>query len=245
MSGAAYDERIRRAEELARGHASASEALRFYAEVAAFQKFVYGGLTASCTAASLGARIPELRLLVERAGPRKLADAARDRDWADLPQRFWTTRESQDEASAFFARALLQPWAEWRAERSNADPANQGKPLCPFCDGRPVAAILRPEGHGAKRSLLCSLCATEWSFARVRCPACGEENFERLPVYTAPEFECLRVEACEGCGKYLKSVDLTKNGLAVPVVDELAALPLDLWAREHGYCKLERNLLGF
>jgi formate dehydrogenase maturation protein FdhE len=39
-------------------------------------------------------------------------------------------------------------------------------------------------------------------------------------------------------------VDLTKNGLAVPVVDELATIPMNLWAHEHGYVKLRTNLLG-
>ena len=39
------------------------------------------------------------------------------------------------------------------------------------------------------------------------------------------------VEACDSCHCYLKSVDLTVNGLAVPVVDELAtAAALDVWA---------------
>jgi hypothetical protein len=46
------------------------------------------------------------------------------------------------------------------------------------------------------------------------------------------------------CHTYLKSIDLTKTGLAVAVVDELATIPLDLWAREHGYEKLQINLLG-
>jgi formate dehydrogenase maturation protein FdhE len=39
-------------------------------------------------------------------------------------------------------------------------------------------------------------------------------------------------------------VDLTKNGHAVPVVDELATIPLNLWAQEHGYTKVQPNLLG-
>jgi formate dehydrogenase maturation protein FdhE len=39
-------------------------------------------------------------------------------------------------------------------------------------------------------------------------------------------------------------VDLTKNGLAVPLIDELASVPLNLWARENGYTKLQLNLLG-
>jgi FdhE protein len=52
------------------------------------------------------------------------------------------------------------------------------------------------------------------------------------------------VEACETCKRYLKTVDLTKNGLAIPEVDELAAIPLSLWAQEKGYTKLQTNLLG-
>jgi formate dehydrogenase maturation protein FdhE len=36
---------------------------------------------------------------------------------------------------------------------------------------------------------------------------------------------------------------LTKSGRAEPVVDEMAAIPLDLWAEKQGYMKLQRNLL--
>ena len=53
-----------------------------------------------------------------------------------------------------------------------------------------------------------------------------------------------KLEACDHCRTYIKSIDLTKNGLAVPVVDELASVPLDIWAEEHGYTKLQPNLLG-
>jgi formate dehydrogenase maturation protein FdhE len=42
----------------------------------------------------------------------------------------------------------------------------------------------------------------------------------------------------------MKTVDLTKDGHAVPLVDELAFIPLDLWASEHGYEKIHPNLLG-
>jgi formate dehydrogenase maturation protein FdhE len=37
---------------------------------------------------------------------------------------------------------------------------------------------------------------------------------------------------------------LSRNALAVPIVDEMASIPLDLWAQERGYRKLEVNLLG-
>jgi FdhE protein len=54
----------------------------------------------------------------------------------------------------------------------------------------------------------------------------------------------MRVEACDVCRTYIKSVDLTGNGHAVPAVDELATVALNIWADERGYLKLETNLLG-
>ncbi|MFQ5790858.1 MAG: hypothetical protein ACE5JI_10325 [Acidobacteriota bacterium] len=37
---------------------------------------------------------------------------------------------------------------------------------------------------------------------------------------------------------------LSKDPEAVPDVDEVAALPLDVWAREQGFRKLHPNLAG-
>ena len=62
--------------------------------------------------------------------------------------------------------------------------------------------------------------------------------------YTAAELPYIRVECCDTCQTYVKCIDLTKNGLAEPLVDELASVPLNLWAQEHGYAKLHPNLLG-
>ena len=64
-------------------------------------------------------------------------------------------------------------------------------------------------------------------------------------AYVASQFAHVRVEACETCRTYINTIDLTKDGRAVPEVDELAAVPLTLWADENGYAKLERNLFGF
>jgi formate dehydrogenase maturation protein FdhE len=109
---------------------------------------------------------------------------------------------------------------------------------------RPLCAVLRPEGDGGKRSLVCAVCLVEWEFNRIRCPNCGEEDERKLPVYTAEQIGWVRVEACDSCRSYLKSIDLTKNGLAVPEVDEIAAVALDIWAAEQGYSKLCPNLFG-
>jgi FdhE protein len=103
--------------------------------------------------------------------------------------------------------------------------------------------VLRPEGEGAKRSLVCSFCRTEWDYVRIACPVCDERREDKLCVYTAPKFDTVRVEACDTCRAYIITVDLTRSGLAVPEVDALAAIPLTLWADETGYQKVTRSVL--
>jgi FdhE protein len=137
----------------------------------------------------------------------------------------------------------LQPFYEYRASQRPVELGGE-KAACPFCGERPQVGVLRGEGDGAKRSLICSLCSTEWDFRRLLCPSCGEEAPEKLPVYLAEEIPYIRVEACDTCHTYIKAVDLSKNGLAVPLVDELATVSLSLWAQEHEYTKLQVNLLG-
>jgi FdhE protein len=61
----------------------------------------------------------------------------------------------------------------------------------------------------------------------------------------APTFPHLRIDACASCEQYLLDVDLSRDARAVPEVDELAALPLDLYAAERGLSKITPNLMGF
>ncbi len=92
--------------------------------------------------------------------------------------------------------------------------------------------------------MVCSFCLAEWEFRRILCPVCGEESDPRLPVFTAQEFPYFRVDGCDTCKHYLLSVDLSKNGRALPLVDEIAAAPLDFGARQQGFEKIVPNLLG-
>jgi formate dehydrogenase maturation protein FdhE len=54
----------------------------------------------------------------------------------------------------------------------------------------------------------------------------------------------MRIDACAACSRYLVSIDLGRDARAVPVVDELAAIPLDLHAVERGFTKVVPNLMG-
>jgi formate dehydrogenase accessory protein FdhE len=172
-------------------------------------------------------RDPELAAgIVEDSEPRSAnGKAATDSDW-------------------LLAWMFLQPYAEYLADHRETAKVDGTPSTCPLCGCKPIVGVLRREGDGAKKSLICMLCAHEWVFRRIYCPACGEEREPQLAYYSAPEIAHVRVDVCDTCHTYLKSVDLTKTGLAVAVVDELATIPLDLWAREHGYDKLQMNLLG-
>ncbi len=247
MISSPWDSRIERAEDLAKSHAPAAEILRFYGEVMRLQKAVYEKLTFARVqrpdASVLLPHFPALLSLAKRAGTAPLARVASELAQDQTKWPGVLADQDAGEEEAFFARALLQPLFEYRASQSDTA-AGAVQPACPFCGERPQVAVLRGEGEGGKRSLICSLCSTEWDFRRLLCPQCGEEAERQLPVYTTEQFPHVRVEACDTCHTYIKSVDLTKNGLAVPVVEELATVALSLWAEQHGYTKLQLNLLG-
>ena len=105
--------------------------------------------------------------------------------------------------------------------------------------------MLREAGHGAKRSLLCGLCLTEWPSMRLVCAGCSESQFEKLPVFRADEYDAVRVDACESCRTYIKTIDLTGMGAAVPVVDDLQAYRSISGPANTGICARGRTCCGF
>ena len=265
-----YEPRLRRVERLSSTYSSAAEILAFYHEILAFQKNLHAQITRSAkdrsTPALDGGKrgeldhslvLPHFRALlslVESKGPAVLAESARQ--LAELPSDAWMAQlnayweyagryDQQIGAFAqFFPRALLQPYVEFISNKNFVPSIGATPRLCPLCGARPLIGVLRPEGDGGKRFLLCSFCSHEWEFRRILCPTCAEEREEKLPVYVAEQFPHVRVEACETCKFFLRTIDLTKDGHAVPLVDDLAAIPLTLWAHEHGYSRLQPNLLG-
>jgi formate dehydrogenase maturation protein FdhE len=154
--------------------------------------------------------------------------------------------DSESPAERFVVESLRQAFAEQLVNRNPSPPTREIDAVmrCPRCAALPVAAVLREAGHGAKRFLLCALCLHEWECLRIVCPACGEEDFDRLPVYTAEQFAHVRISACDSCHHYIKTIDLTTDGLAVPCVDDIASVSLDIWARERGYTRVKSNVLG-
>ena len=265
-----YDRRIRRADRLTVLHPFTQEVLTFYKQIAEFQKRLYAQVLSGGESRRVNESLPSLRqelktegllphfqeflTLVDTSAPVTLAESARQLStqspeaWANVLEDYWATSGRDDRPNAafdqFLARAFLQAFAEHLAADRAADQTPGFPSLCPLCGARPLLGVLRPEGDGAKRFLLCSFCSREWEFRRIFCATCGEETETKLPVYVAEQFPYIRVEACETCKFYLRTIDLTKDGNAVPLVDDLAAIPLSLWAEEHGYSRAQPNLLG-
>jgi formate dehydrogenase maturation protein FdhE len=268
--GSEYDARIRRAEKLIADKSSASELLSFYRRVAAFQKSMVPHVASASARQSelhsfgtvrdgldLTFVLPHFRIflsLVEQNAPKALSAAAREvaampaDSWISLLTAYWENGGRSGQQIGAFAqfipRAFLQPYAACFAAQLAVPTMLATAHLCPLCEARPLFGVLRVEGDGGRRSLVCSFCGFEWEFRRILCPTCGEVEEKKLPVYIAEQFPHIRVEACDTCKFFVRTIDLTKDGHAVPTVDDLAAIPLTLWAHEHGYRRVQPNLFG-
>jgi len=144
------------------------------------------------------------------------------------------------------ARVQLRPYVELLRELGIPPDASRAAGCCPFCGAAPLLALRRggAQGEGAARSLLCGLCGNEWGVARIRCPVCAEADPARLPNFHAEEYPSVRLEACEGCRRYLKSLEVAGRNPEFPEVDELLSVALDLWAEEQGFTRPEPALPG-
>jgi FdhE protein len=259
-----WGKRIERAIYLAGQYPSTAEVLKFYLRILEFQQSLYG-IISSRPAPSRDhtfherldvetamRQLPDLLSLVQRTGPSQLAQEAAEIGRGSSEQQrqilhdFLAAADADDAVrDSFFARVLFQPMAEYLAVASAAGLAGFSGSVCPICGAKPQVAVLRPEGDGGKRFLVCSFCLTEWEFRRILCPICNEVDHQKLPRYSAQGIPAVRVEACDACHYYLKSIDMTVDGHAVPMVDEVATASLDVWAIEHEFNKISLNLMGF
>ena len=258
--GNPWEKLVRRADRLAT-YDGASEPVVFYAQLLRLQSDFYrflnecrptGTLESDLESITDGGRA--LLRSVATFGPEPLRRRAESflRDPLALHGELREYRRTRS-AELFFPKALLQPYFQWLIRAGATGdagvshrPGESAERRCPWCGGSPQLVWFDPEGAGtgARRRLLCATCLTNWPCRRVVCVACGVEDERQLSAYSARELPHVRVDTCERCRTYIKTIDLSRLGLAEPLVDEVAAGALDVWARERDYRKIELNLVG-
>jgi formate dehydrogenase accessory protein FdhE len=174
-----------------------------------------------------------------RARQKDLASTARDRLLV-----YWSGDRITKED--YLSRAILRPYTE-ALRRWHLPPDRvHRRGHCPFCGGAPWIGVRRDASQmeGARRHLGCALCGAEWPVSRIVCPACFEEDPYKLPSFQSEKHPTVRIEACETCRRYVKSIDLSEDARPVPEVDELVSLSMDLWAVEQGFSRIEPGVAG-
>ena len=153
---------------------------------------------------------------------------------------------AKDVQDDYLSRAILRPWAEVAIRAGVALQAAGTARGCPDCGGAPWVASRRSGSNedGAQRYLHCAGCGGTWTAGRLRCPVCDEADPPKLPVFQSDKHPAVRIEACESCKSYVKSLDLTQDARPIPEVDDLASVGMDLWAQEQGYERIEPGLAG-
>jgi FdhE protein len=109
---------------------------------------------------------------------------------------------------------------------------------CPVCGAYPKLGEFR--GLEQIRFLRCGLCAAEWQFPRLRCPACANQDHRQLGyLHVDGEQNKCRAATCEECRQYVKMVStLTPLSPMQLWVTDVATVHVDLLAADHGFSPL-------
>ncbi|SOB59183.1 Formate dehydrogenase accessory protein [Pseudodesulfovibrio profundus] len=150
-------------------------------------------------------------------------------------------------AVAFLALASLSPSIETAAQILAGKLPETGVHAvgtCPICGSLPLISSLK-EKEGFRHAT-CSFCRHEYRIKRIACPVCGEEEQKKLTFFTVDEEPGFRVDVCESCKTYIKTIDFRDlDRIAVPVLDDLDSLALDYVAAGQGYRRATLSAWGF
>jgi FdhE protein len=137
---------------------------------------------------------------------------------------------------AFFVEESMRPALEILVEKfgDTIRKSDWSEGYCPVCGKEPkIGEIREEEGH---RFLYCTQCGIEWNYMRVKCPFCGNEEQKTLAYFTVEGDERYRVDVCDNCKRYIKTVDFrSTNEKADLEVEDIATIHLDMLANEEGY----------
>lgn len=108
---------------------------------------------------------------------------------------------------------------------------------CPICGNVPDVARIDPDNQ---RHLHCPQCDIQWLHHRLTCVVCDTDDIKKVQLLTIADLEPWRVEVCDECNGYIKTLDQRHGGLKAQLsvdlfVEDARTVQLDLMAQEKGY----------
>jgi len=106
------------------------------------------------------------------------------------------------------------------------------KGYCPICGSPPILSMF---GSNGQRFFFCGFCWHKWATQRIYCPFCENTDHNTLHYFDIENEEEHRVDICDKCKKYIKTVDIRKVDREIyPPLEYLSTAHLDIKATEMG-----------
>jgi len=155
------------------------------------------------------------------------------------PQGLPAAREAEDSIDLIdlFAEESLRPELESVAEKYKEiiEKSKWSEGYCPICGKEPKIGEIRKDEDG-KRYLFCHQCGCKWNFSRIKCPFCGNDEQHSLAYFEVEGDERYRVDVCNKCRRYIKTVEFPKSSEEPDLdIEDIATLHLDMIAFDEGY----------
>lgn len=143
---------------------------------------------------------------------------------------------------SFLVSQSLRPSIEVVRDRMMArlNPEAWREPLCPICNSPPTLSLLK--GEPALRYALCSHCGCQWRVDRMSCLACGNTNHKTLSHFHGEGEGGTRIDLCDNCHSYIKTIDVRGFETADACLEDLATQHLDLIATQKDFSRVVSNV---
>jgi formate dehydrogenase maturation protein FdhE len=135
------------------------------------------------------------------------------------------TQRLAQKAASLVAGAILQSNARVVMQKMSLD--KWQRPVCPSCGGPPDLAFI----EGAKRSLVCSRCDTNWPVNTRGCIGCEATGSPTIARVRSP-YLGYDLVICHACGRYLK--ERVGKAQHPPLVERALTAEMDAAAVRRG-----------
>jgi FdhE protein len=107
-----------------------------------------------------------------------------------------------------------------------------------------IAVPLASINEENRRRLFCSFCGTSGYFKRIGCTVCLNADTSKLNIIMIEDEKGFRIDICDACGSYIKTVDTGLMNEVSPDIADLITMPLDIIAQSKSYRRNSPNPLG-